>query len=206
MENRLTRALGCGDIASVAEYERLTRAILNDNFLYKKVIELLILERGPEVIANLRRLEKEAFEKRIDFVRKAPQIRIEWAFLPEFKVPSGTRVMLRARRFFGDNPKHEEQLFWPVNQFTTVEEFAKIEEPWTHSLVSRDAVIEFTNWKNQPNTEGAREAQMNEAQKAQQKQNQGYGDPNVAAAIGEQQGAHGGRFLVDNSKLPGGDE
>lgn len=200
MENRLTKALGCGDIPSVAEYERVTNKILTDNFLFKKVIEALIWEHGPGIIANLRRPEIEAFQKRIDFVRKTPQIRIVWEFLPEFRVPSGTQPMLRCRRFHGDSKTHEEQMFWRVNQQTPIEEFAKYEEPWTRTLVSSDAVIEFSNWKNQPNTEGAREIAMNEAEKAQQKQNKLTGGE-VGAAVTTQQGKSGGTFLIDNSKL-----
>jgi hypothetical protein len=43
MQNKLTQALGLGDIESLPEYNRLTEQILTDNFLYMFGHSFLIL-------------------------------------------------------------------------------------------------------------------------------------------------------------------
>jgi hypothetical protein len=201
MENRLTRALGCGDIPDLATYQKLTHAILTDNFLYKKLIEELLFERGPDLIRNMHRLELEAFTKRIQFVRKAPQIRIVWGWIPEYKTMSGSRPMLRAERYFGDSKTPEEKMFWDPRQYKTVEAFRLIAEPWTRTCVSSDAVQEYANWMSQLDptyVADMREVAIQEAQKAQAKQ--GGLSGTIAEAVYTQAGAEPG-YLTDNSKV-----
>jgi hypothetical protein len=111
MENRLTKALGLGDL-DVPEYERITAAILSDNFLFKRVVEMLVAERGADAIASMHRLEIEAFQKRIGFIRKNPTLRVVWAWLPQYQTATNRIPMVRARRYFGESKTHEEQAFW----------------------------------------------------------------------------------------------
>jgi hypothetical protein len=188
MENRLTKALGLGDIDSVPEYERITEAILTDNFLFKKVIQILVAERGADAIASMHRLEREAFQKKIGFIRKNPTLRVEWTWLPQYQTATGREPMVRMRRFFGDAKNHEEQAFWRPTQEMSVAQFSAMS--WYNSRPSQDVVAAFEAWLKQP--EAAVEAELRhqatlEAEKQQKKQGTLTGD--IAAAVAAQRAA-----------------
>lgn len=155
MENRLTKALGLGDIPDVSTYERLTEAILTDNFLFKKVVDILLAERGADAIMAMHRLEIEAFQKRIGFIRKHPTLRVEWAWLAQYQTATARIPMVRARRYFGDAKTHEEQAFWEPSREWSVAGFSALS--WFGSRPSDDVVAAFEAWLNEPNAEWAAE-------------------------------------------------
>ena len=184
MENRLTKALGLGDIDSVPEYERITAAILEDNFLFKKVIEMLVAERGADAIQSMHRLEIEAFRARIGFVRKHPTLRVEWAWLSQYQTATGKVPMVRMRRYFGDTKNFEEQAFWRPTPEMTVAQFSAMS--WYNSRPTQDVVTAFEAWLKQPDPEFAAEMRLQavlEAEKQQKKQATMTGELAVAVAM-----------------------
>lgn len=190
MQNRLTKALGLGDIDSVSEYERLTAAILSDNFLFKRVVELLVAERGADAIQSMHRLEIEAFQKRLNFIRKNPTLRVEWKWMPQYQTATNRVPMLRARRFFGDNKSHEEQAFWQPSAEWSVAQFSAIS--WYGSQPPQEVVAAFESWLKEPNAEWAaemRQQQVFEAEKQQKKQATLTGDL-AAAVVGQGDAFH----------------
>jgi hypothetical protein len=182
MENRLTKALGLGDIDSVSEYERITEAILTDNLLFKRVVELLVAERGADAIAGMHRLEIEAFQKRVGFIRKNPTLRIEWAWLPAAATARGQVAMVRLRRYFGDAKVHEEQAFIEPRKDWTVAQFSMLS--WYNSRPPEAVVAAFAAWLTEVSPEILAEERQQAAWAAeaeQKKQGQLSGD--LATAV-----------------------
>jgi hypothetical protein len=198
MQNRLTRALGCGDIASVSEYNRITEAILNDNWLYNEVMKTIVAERGVEIIQQAPPMVRDKFLQRIRFVKPAAQIRIKWEFIPPHATAKQESALLRARRYFGESKTHEEQLYWrPQNDA----ELAAVKEPWTGTVPSPEVIEEYKAYLHAPDPAyvGAmREAEINAQESAAKKQGQQMSGE-LGAAVNIQKGAHPGQF-VDNSK------
>jgi hypothetical protein len=206
MRNRLTDSLGLGDIASVSEYNRLTLAILDDNWLYNEVVRGLVAERGAAIISEAHPQVRDKFKQRIRYNAPIAQIRIEWSFVAPEATASGRAAILRARRYFGNAKTHEEEMYWrPQNE----QELARVSEPWTGSAPPPEALSQYQSWLHRldPDTVSIlKENALMEAEAAAKKQgatltgNAALSDP-LSVAINTQKAYHLDDFK-DNSDGP----
>jgi hypothetical protein len=165
MQNRLTQALGCGEISSVSEYERITRAILDDSWLYNEVMKSIVSERGIEIIQQAPQMVRDAFLRRIKFVKPAPQIRIVWTFVPAHATASQNFAMLRVERFYGESKVPDEvQRIRPRNE----QELVALRDPWTGSAPPAPVMEQYRAALNPP-IESESQRVIREAKEQQQK-------------------------------------
>src|SRR5579872_7520004 len=143
MYNKLTKALlGPVDLSD-SECDRITPALLTDNFLYNTVMESLVAERGPEILSTLQHLQRQHLLQKIRYVAPTPQLRIVWDFVSEVATVSGRAAQLRARRFFGDREEPEAIKYWqPRND----QELASIREPWARSVPPPEVLSQYSSW------------------------------------------------------------
>jgi len=195
MQNKLTQALGLGNIESLPEYNRLTEQILTDHLLYNRVMQHLVANYGPDIISEMHPLERNAFKKRLKYVPSgAAGIRIVWAFVSDSATPTQRAPLIRARRYFGNAPadNFEEQMFWrPQN----VNELAAVKEPWTGSVPTPEVLDLYKRWLGAPDALDSlflREQKLDQANAANEKQGKLTGD--LAAAVNTQKVHDIGQF------------
>jgi hypothetical protein len=178
MENELTKALGLGDILSVSEYQRLTDKILKDNWLWNEVMLSLVAERGPAIIQNAYRQQKDLLRARIEFKAPAIAYEVRWEFLPEYQTARGVKAMIRGRYFKIGEQKHLEQVTANPNDEQQLRAIS-----WYGKPVSDDVCEQYLAWLKRPDPTylaELRAQQVHAAEVQQKKQAQLTGDLAVA--------------------------
>ncbi len=172
MFTHLTRALlGSAVDLSPAEAARIHEAILHDHLVWNRAIDSLVEERAPGIIAAMHPRERAALEKKLNVVRNL-KVTVKWEWIEPEKTLTGRAPQIRARRYFGDNPTHEEQLYFPLPK--TVAQLAGYKDPWIGSSPSAGLLAVFENWLRSPDPDAAaclRDVALGEAEAAQKKQN-----------------------------------